>query len=73
MGVLEYHVFCDPHDANLFVFYAADLREHLAKPYIAVFPRGRLTYLEADLNIHWIAMVSPRCKAGQREFPAGER
>jgi quinol monooxygenase YgiN len=67
-GVLEYHVHRDRNDSNCFIFYeawrsAADLREHLSKPYIRGFLMERMNYLEEDMEIRWIRMASPYPKA----------
>jgi len=63
-GALEYHVHRDRDDPDLFVFYEAwrsveHLRAHLGRPYIASFLAERMTYLERDMEMHWVAMLSP--------------
>lgn len=64
VGVLQYHVHRDRDDPDLFAFYEAwasvdHLRAHLAMPYIAAFLNDRMKYLERDLDIHFVRMVSP--------------
>ena len=62
-GVLAYHVHRDRADVNRFVFYEAwrsleDLRRHFDAPYVAAFLEDRHRYLEGDLEITWLRMVS---------------
>lgn len=63
-GALAYHVHRDRADRDLFVFYEAwssvqTLRQHLAQPYIQEFLAERQSYLDGDLDIHWLRMGSP--------------
>lgn len=63
-GALAYHVHRDRTDPDLFVFYEAwrsveDLRAHLAQPCIVAFLAERMSYLERDMEIRWIRMLSP--------------
>lgn len=63
-GVLQYHVHRDRDDPGLFAFYEAwesadHLRAHLATPHIAAFLNERMNYLEDDLDIRFVRMVSP--------------
>jgi Uncharacterized conserved protein len=63
-GAFQYHVHRDRNDPDLFAFYEAwasidHLREHLATPYVAAFLNDRMTYLERDMDIHFVRMVSP--------------
>lgn len=63
-GVLEYHVQRDRADDNCFVFFEAwrsldDLKAHLAMPYVQDFLTSRMDYLEEDMSIQWLEMLSP--------------
>lgn len=62
-GALAYHIHRDRSDPHLFHFYEAwqsrdDLMAHLQQPYIQAFLADRHRYLEGDLDITWLQMVS---------------
>jgi quinol monooxygenase YgiN len=63
-GALQYHVHRDRDDPDLFAFYEAwetidHLRAHLSTPAVAAFLRDRMDYLERDLEIRFVRMLSP--------------
>lgn len=58
-GSWHYQVHRDTADPTTLVFYElwrsrADLRNHLAQPYLAQFQETRMDYLREDLEIHWL-------------------
>ncbi|MDP9843011.1 putative quinol monooxygenase [Streptosporangium lutulentum] len=65
-GCLEYHFHQDGPDA--FAFYEVwrskeDLDRHLALPHMKAFWESRMDYLERDLEIHFVTMLSPYPRA----------
>ncbi len=63
-GCIEYHMLRDLQDPTLFIFYEvwaskADLDVHLALPHMRAFFEQRMDYLEQDLEIQQVEMLSP--------------
>ena len=63
-GCIEYHMLRDKEDPSLFVFYEvwaskADLDVHSALPHMREFFVQRMDYLERDVDIQMIEMLSP--------------
>ena len=68
-GCLEYHLHRSSDQKNVFVFYEVwenkeTLDVHLAMPYLAKFWAERLDYLEKDVDLVFLDMLSkPTVKA----------
>ncbi|MGH8881865.1 MAG: putative quinol monooxygenase [Stackebrandtia sp.] len=63
-GCLEYHLHADRDDPAVLVFYEVwrsqgDLERHLELPHMKRFWESRMDYLERDLDIQYITMLSP--------------
>jgi quinol monooxygenase YgiN len=63
-GCLEYRVHRAASGDGLFVFYEAwrteaDLRAHLAQPYLGEFMAARMRYLEHDVDTHILTQIDP--------------
>jgi quinol monooxygenase YgiN len=63
-GCLEYHMLQDEQDPSLFIFFEvwaskAALDVHAALPHMTAFAEQRMDYLERDLEVQPIHMLSP--------------
>jgi len=63
-GCIEYHMLQDEQDPTLFIFYEvwaskAALDVHAALPHMTAFAEQRMDYLEQDLKVQTIRMLSP--------------
>jgi quinol monooxygenase YgiN len=63
-GCIEYHFHRSADVKNVFVFYEVwkdkeTLDKHLAMPYLAKFWSERLDYLEEDVELVFLDMLSP--------------
>jgi len=63
-GCVEYHMLRDLEDPTLFVFYEiwaskAALDVHSGLPHMAAFFAQRMEYLEVDVDIQRVEMLSP--------------
>lgn len=63
-GALAYHVHRDRSDSSVFVFYEAwksvdDLNRHFSEAHVEAFLRDRHVYLDGDLEVTWLRMISP--------------
>ncbi|MBC3412464.1 MULTISPECIES: putative quinol monooxygenase [Pseudomonas] len=63
-GCIEYHMLRDKQDPSLFLFFEvwadkAALDVHSALPHMQAFFETRMDYLEHDLDVQMIEMLSP--------------
>jgi quinol monooxygenase YgiN len=63
-GALQFHVHRDRHDRGLFVIYEVwrnieALRAHFGKPYVKQFVKDSAEFIEGDMDVQWLVMVSP--------------
>jgi len=61
-GALQFRIHHDCNDPDVFAFYEAwasadDFQRHLETPYVLEFLRGRMTYLQHDLDIHFVRLL----------------
>jgi quinol monooxygenase YgiN len=64
-GCVDYHLHASVDDPNFFIFYEnwrtrRDLDEHLGLPHLAGFWAKRLDYLEKDVELQFLTMLSDR-------------
>jgi quinol monooxygenase YgiN len=62
-GALQFHIHRDRFDRNLFVIYeiwrdVKALREHFERPYVRQFVVDSAEYIEGDMEVQWMMMVS---------------
>jgi quinol monooxygenase YgiN len=62
-GAFQFHIHRDRSDRNLFVIYEVwrdvkALREHFEKPYVKQFVTDSAQYIEGNMDVEWLTMVS---------------
>jgi quinol monooxygenase YgiN len=62
-GALQFHIHRDRFDRDLFVIYEVwrdvdALRAHFEKPYVKQFVVDSAEYIEGDMEVQWMIMVS---------------